>query len=129
MSSVDYDAPTRIPPERNRGGEWITLGGEQYRIPPIAFRAVQELEEEVRGLAAMGQRPTPAQMGTVAKIVQSAMARNYPSITVEQVDEMLDLGNYQDVLSAVLSVTGFKKAGAESGEPMASPAGTPPTSP
>ena len=118
----------RIEPERNRGGEWVALGDEQYRIPPLAFRAVQELQDEVAALAQMGVRPTPEQMTTVTRIVHSAMSRNYPSITMAQIDDMLDLGNYQDVLSAVLSIGGFKKAGDGSGESPAS-IGTPPTSP
>lgn len=119
---------TRVKPERNRGGEWVTLGDEQYRIPPLAFRAVIDLQDRVAALAQMGGRPTPDQMDTVADIVHAAMVRNYPALTKEQVGDMLDLGNYQAVLSAVLSIGGFKKAGAESGEPQAS-AGTPPTAP
>lgn len=125
----DDDVPVRVQPELKRGGRWVTIGDEQYRIPPLAFTAVQELQDEVAGLAQIGLRPTPAQMGTVAKIVQSAMARNYPSMTVEQVNLMLDLGNYQDVLGAVLAVAGFEKAeGGGSGEARAS-TGTPPTAP
>jgi len=129
VSNVDdKTGPVRVPPERSRGGEWVTLGDEAYRIPPLAFRAVQELQDEVAGLAEMGSRPTPEQMGTVVKIVHSAMARNYPSLTMENVDDMLDLGNYQNVLGQVLQIAGFKKGSAEPGEAMAS-AGTPPMSP
>ena len=122
------NATKRVEPERNRGGQWVAIGDEQYRIPPLAFRAVQELQDEVAALAQMGVRPTPDQMSTVTRIVHSAMSRNYPSITMAQIDDMLDLGNYQDVLSAVLSIGGFKKAEDEPGEPQAS-TGTPPTSP
>lgn len=118
----------RVEPERNRGGQWVSIGDEQYRIPPLAFRAVQELQDEVSALAQMGARPTPDQMSTVTRIVHSAMSRNYPSITMELIDDMLDLGNYQDVLSAVLSIGGFKTAGDGSGELPAS-IGAPPTSP
>ena len=123
------DAPKRIQPEKTRGGEWVTLGDEQYRIPPLSFRAVQELQDDVASLSQMGARPTPEQMGVVIRIVHSAMSRNYPSITPEQIDEMLDMGNYQDVLGAVLAIAGFKQKGrAETGEAMAS-AGTASTSP
>lgn len=123
------DEPLKdVPPERSRGGRWVPIGDERYRIPPLAFRAVQELQEEVVSLGSMGSRPTPAQMNTVAKIVHAAMARNYPSLKIEDVDEMLDLGNYQEVLSAVLSIGGFTKESAGPGESTAS-AGTPLTSP
>jgi hypothetical protein len=120
------DKPTQVPPEKHRGGVWVTLGDESYRIPPLAFRSVQELADDVAGLATMGTRPTPAQMQTVSKIVHSAIARNYPSMTIEQIDDMLDIGNYQEVLSAVLVIGGFKKGAAGTGEPAAS-TGTPAT--
>ena len=127
---IDDDAPQKVQPQGKRGGQWITLGTEQYRIPPLAFIAVQELQDDVMGLAQMGARPTPEQMGVVARIVQSAMARNYPDITTDQVNEMLDLGNYQHVLGAVLAVAGFtKEAGTDgSGEASAS-TGAPSTAP
>lgn len=126
---IDDDTPQKVQPQGKRGGQWITIGTEQYRIPPLAFLAVQELQDEVAGLAQMGARPTPDQMGTVAKIVQSAMARNYPEITTEEVNGMLDLGNYQAVLGAVLAVAGFtKEAGEGSGEAGAS-TGAPSTAP
>lgn len=126
---IDDDAPQKVQPQGKRGGQWITIGTEQYRIPPLAFSAVQELQDEVIGLASMGDRPTPDQMGTVAKIVQSAMARNYPAITTEEVNGMLDLGNYQAVLGAVLAVAGFTKEAADvSGEAKAS-TGAPSTAP
>ncbi len=125
------DEVVRVEPEGKRGGEWVTMGLESYRVPPLGFRAVQELASEVESLAKMGRRPTAAQMRTVATIVHSAMARNYPRLGVEEVLDMLDMGNYQQVLGAVLQIAGFEKAGAGSGEAVtASPStGTPSTAP
>ena len=119
----------RVEPEGKRGGEWIVMGLEAYRVPPLGFRSVQELAAEVESLAKMGRRPTAAQMKTVATIIHAAMARNYPALTVESVLDMLDMGNYQRVMAAVLQIAGFEKAGAESGEAVAaSPStGTPST--
>lgn len=125
------DEVKRVEPQKNRGGEWVRLGDELYRIPPLAFRSVVELQDDVAGLREMGARPSPEQMNVVARIVHSAMARNYPALTIEEVLDMLDLGNYQEVLSAVLRVAGFKKdsgAADGSGETVAS-AGTASTAP
>lgn len=126
----DDKPPTRVPPERSRGGVWVTLGDEQYRIPPLAFRSVQDLADEVAGLANMGTRPTPEQMATVSKIVHAALLRNYPSMPITQVDDMLDIGNYQAVLSAVLQIGGFKReGGGEGAGEMPASTGTQPTAP
>lgn len=122
----EEDAAVRVPVEKNRGGEWVRFGDELYRVPPLGFLAVQELQDDVLGLREMGARPTPAQMGTVTRIVHAAMLRNYPSMPLETIADMLDLGNYQEVLGAVLSIGGFKKGGAGQGEAPA-PTGAPPT--
>ena len=121
------DAVVRVPVEKNRGGTWVRLGDEEYRIPALGFGAIQELQDDVAGLAKMGARPTPKQMAAVGLIVHAAMRRNYPSMTLETVGDMLDLGNYQQVLAAVLAIAGFEKAGAGPGEAAASSSGTTPT--
>ncbi len=110
------DEVVRVEPEGRRGGEWVTFGLEAYRVPPLGFRAVQELAGDIESLAKMGRRPTAAQMKVVATIVQSALARNYPKITVDEVLDMLDMGNWQPCLGAVLQIAGFEKGRAETGE-------------
>lgn len=112
---ADDTLPTRIPPQNKRGGAWITLGDEAYRIPPMAFGDVVELQDDVATLQSMAGRPTAAHMAVVGKIVHTAMIRNYPALTVEEVCAMLDLGNYQEVLDAVLATSGYRK-GPASGE-------------
>lgn len=112
--------PVRVQPERTRGGEWVTLGDEQYRIPPLAFRSIQDLGDDIEGLKDIIGRPTPEQMGVVGRIVLAAIQRNYPSMTMERLDDMLDIGNYQAVLGAVLSIGGFRRAEGPPGEAPAS---------
>lgn len=36
--STDGDTVKRVQPTGKRGGEWVTLGEEAYRIPPLGFR-------------------------------------------------------------------------------------------
>src|SRR4051812_17617735 len=103
------DSKTRIEPKRSRGGEWVAFGDEEYRVPPLAFRALQELADEVAGLQSMGSKPTTEQMTTIEKIVHSALSRNYPEMTLAEVSDMLDVGNYEHVLGAALSIAGFTR--------------------
>lgn len=98
---------TKVPPTGKRGGVWVPIGEEEYRIPPLGFRSIQDLADDVAGLAEMGAKPTAAQMQVVARIVHAAMARNYPALSVDDVHDMLDLGNYQRILDAVLAGAGF----------------------
>lgn len=124
---MEAQEPKQVPPEKNRGGRWVTFGDEQYRVPPLAFRSVVDLQDEVEGLRGMGVKPTPQQMATMTKIVHAALSRNYPSLKPADVEDMMDIGNYQELLNAVLNVSGFVESAP--GEKVAAQAvGTPPTS-
>lgn len=98
-------------PAKKRGGRWIVIGEEQLQVPPLAFGQIVTLQDDVESLKALqsGGRPTNEQMSVVNKLVHSALSRNYPDITEDEVAEMIDLGNYSEVLSAVLSIAGFTK--------------------
>lgn len=120
MSDNLDPAPVQVPVVKNRGGQWVRFGDEMYRIPPLSFRSLQELAEEVEGLKDM-VRPTAAQMLTIERIVHAALVRNYPDMKLADVSDMMDVGNYEEVLSAALSIAGFTKARAAApGEAMAS---------
>jgi hypothetical protein len=120
----------RIEPQRNRGGEWVAFGDEEYRVPPLGFGALRDLAPEIEGLKTIvGSVPSAEQMVTVEKIIHRAMQRNYPDLALEAISDMLDVGNYERVLSAALSVSGLSRPrGASPGEVTAS-TGTTPTSP
>jgi hypothetical protein len=109
----------RVPTEKNRGGAWVRIGDEEYRVAPLGFRALQELGDKIMSLKDMQQIPTREQMGVVIEIVHSAMQRNYPSMTAEQVIDMLDVGNFSPVLNSVMGASGFVR-GDNSGNPSAS---------
>lgn len=106
----DQDKVVRIPPTENRGGAWVQMGMEEYRIPPLGFGAIKELPDKLSALKGMGAVPTGEQMDVVAEIVQMAMKRNYPDITVGEVFDKLDLGNFSIVFNAVLSMNGYRSA-------------------
>lgn len=110
------EAINRIPPANDRGGVWVQIGMEEYRIPPLGFGAIRELEESLPLLNGMSGFPTEQQMDVVAKIIHLAMKRNYPDMTQQQVFDCLDLGNYRAIFDAVMALSGYKAAGP--GEPI-----------
>jgi hypothetical protein len=110
MTDTAEDTITRIAPTKNKGGEWVQLGLEEYRIPPLGFAAIKDMQANLEVLQGMTGAPTGDQMKVVAEVVHAAMRRNYPDITPEQVLDMLDLGNFQRVFGAVLGMSGYRKA-------------------
>lgn len=123
------DEAKRIEPLTHRGGSWVRFGEEEYRVPPLAFRSLQELAPQVETLKTMGAMPQAEHMDAIEKIVHAAIVRNYPSLTVADVSSMLDIGNFQDVLAACLSIAGFRRAEARSPGEMAASTGAASTAP
>ncbi len=92
-------------------GVIIAMGGQDWTIPPLTLGQLRRLMPKVRELTDVGANMGEEQIGTLVEIVTAAMLRNYPDITLEQVEELLDLGNARDVMTAVLTGSGLKPAG------------------
>lgn len=80
------------------------LGGEMRTIPPLSLGAVQRLLPKLQQFQKSGEM-NDENMALVADVVGSALRRNYPELTNEQVMEMLDMDNFQEILDAVLSTS------------------------
>lgn len=96
-------------PEKDNGGEWVQLGEEFFKIPPLNFRALRELESTLRGINKIEAVPTQEQVDGMMKVAYAALKRNYPSVTEEQFVDMLDLGNVRVLLKAIMGLPGVKE--------------------
>ncbi len=52
-----------------------------------------------------------AEIGTLVELVTAALSRNYPDLTADNVENLLDLGNAANVLSIILTGSGLKPTG------------------
>ena len=111
-------------PGRDRGGVWVPLGDQQYKVAPLNFKALRALEDDLKALGAIqqGTMPSSDQVAKLAKIGHAALQRNYPDMPVEDVEDLLDLGNFGHLFSAVVGASELIEEPAEPGE-----AGTPPS--
>ena len=89
-------------------GVVVAMGGSDWVVPPLTLGQLRRLMPKVRQLSEIGAAMDEQQIGTLVEIVATALQRNYPEITVETVESLLDLGNAGDVLGAVLSGSGLK---------------------
>lgn len=115
-------------PQVDKGGVWIQLGDKGYKAPPLNFKAIKKYVARFGELGALGAGapgvPTPDQMGLAAELLHAALIRNYPELTLDEVEENLDMGNFNAALAAVMGASGLKKEAAP-GE--ATKAGGPPS--
>jgi hypothetical protein len=93
-------------------GHELTLGGQVYVVPPLNLAGVKQMQGRLSSLFESGM----PDMDTVAQALFLAMRRNYPEMTREAIDELVDYGNMLDILDAVMNTSGLV---AKAGEMMA----------
>ena len=90
-------------------GVKVNLGGREFVAPPLNFRALRRIQPKLAGLASMGAVPTAEQLEVVIEIVHLALLRNYPDLAIDELDDLLDLGNIADILAAIMAASGLER--------------------
>jgi hypothetical protein len=97
----------------------VAMGGREWTVPPLTLGQLRRLMPKVRQLTEIGAQMGESQIGVLVEIVAAALQRNYPDITPETVEDLLDLGNAGAVLNAVLTGSGLKSRDRSPGEAAA----------
>lgn len=92
----------------------VDLGGDEFIVPPLALGALEQLQERIS--AFRGDIGDKDQVATVIDAAHSALKRNYPELTREEVADSIDVGNMAEVFEAVMDVSGLKRKALEAGE-------------
>jgi hypothetical protein len=100
-------------------GIMIEMGGQQWTVPPLTLGQLRQLMPKVQQLTEIGSQMGEKQIGILVEIVAAALQRNYPDISVEIVENLLDLGNAGAVLNAVLTGSGLRPRERSPGEALA----------
>lgn len=101
-------------------GVTLNLGGTDYVVPPLNFKALRRLLPVIERFGKAGASFTPEQMDGVVEVVHAALTRNYPDFPREQLEDVIDLGNAATVLTAVLGASGFIVGNAAPGSGLTS---------
>ncbi|MBS0370203.1 MAG: hypothetical protein JSS57_13480 [Proteobacteria bacterium] len=98
----------------------VELGGGTYIVPPITLGALEQLQEDLSNYTAgLGK----TSLKTVVDATHAALRRNYPGMTRDQVADLLDVGNMQEIMDAVMDVSGLRRKALEGQAVGESPAG------
>ena len=100
-------------------GTAVIMGGREWTVPPLTLGQLRRLMPKVRQLSEIGAEMGEAQIGVLVEIVAAALQRNYPDVTPEMVEGLLDLGNAGTVLNAVLTGSGLTLRARPPGEAAA----------
>ena len=100
-------------------GVMVAMGGRDWTVPPLTLGQLRRLMPKVRQLTEIGAQMDETQIEVLVEIVAAALQRNYPDMTAETVENLLDLGNAGAVLHAVLTGSGLRPREQTPGEAAA----------
>lgn len=99
---------TTAAPAPRFAGQEMTLGGTTFVVPPIALGALKTLLPKIQSLQLSDQGvPGIAQVEDALEICLAALKRNYPDLTLEQLGDLVDLGNFNALVRAVMGQSGL----------------------
>lgn len=96
-------------------GVAVQLGRREFIVPPLNLRAVRKVIPLLPVLE--GKSGEGSFLDAAVELLALAIQRNYPDITKDEIEELVDLGNLPRLVEAVMAVSGFGPKG--KGEPPA----------
>lgn len=85
----------------------VEIGGVIRIVPPLSLGAIQQLQGPLSKFT--GDINDMSSIGVVIDAAFSALKRNYPDLTREEVADDIGLENMNEVLEAVMDVSGLKR--------------------
>lgn len=88
----------------------LPLGGTTYIVPPLNLGTLERLQERLANFTGGVDQES---VSTVLDAAHSALLRNYPDLTRDQVAEVVDVANMAEVMEAVMDVSGLRRKALE----------------
>lgn len=89
-------------------GAIIKMGDKEWTVPALSFKQVRVLLPKINSLSKLSAVMKPEQMAVVAEVVHAAVSRNYPDVSLADVEDVLDLRNAPKALMAVMGQSGLE---------------------
>lgn len=92
-------------------GAVVNLGGHEFVLAPFGLRLTREYEAKFNELAKRTDPPaSPEEHYDLAvEAIVCSLQRNYPEVTRERIEDLLDNANVPEALSALLAQSGLKR--------------------
>ena len=84
-------------------GKLMALGGVEYVLAPLNAAAVKLYRDQIKNVF-VGGIPD---IELIAKLAHASLARNYPDMSLANVEEIIDYENMFDVWESVLNLSGL----------------------
>lgn len=117
--TAGFTPAAALPEEQLIDGISLRMGRRSYVVAPLNFRSLRRLLPTIAKLRA-NSTPGPTEFDAMIDVVRTALSRNYPTITRQEVEEGMDMRNFRQVLAATLGSSGLVPVDPE----QPAPAGT-----
>lgn len=95
-------------------GVSLKIGRTVLTIPALDFKSLRRLRPQMAVLTAMDDKAsdiTDEQYEAMIEVVHTAIRRNYPNMSRDELEAGMDLGNAKSLLQAVMTGSGMTKSG------------------
>lgn len=91
-------------------GDKVTIGDREFIVPPLNFRQLEDHAEALARFAHMVDSKDPwAELRGAIPVIHAAISRNYPDIKLDELKDIVDLGNYRKIIEAIMGVSGISE--------------------
>lgn len=85
------------------------LGGRDWVVPPLSVKQAKTLWPKILDMdAGITKDNLPDKHDKMIEVIHAAMSRNYPSLTVEEVEDLVDLKSIRRLVPIVMGQEGIK---------------------
>jgi hypothetical protein len=94
-------------------GDPFTMCGQTVIVPPLKVKHLVKYAKDMQKLAGFNNAtPADEAFTTALPIIHAALCRNYPTLTTDDVMELLDVSILSDVTLSIMGRSGYKKLAA-----------------
>src|SRR5262245_47242388 len=86
----------------------IDFGADELIVPPLNIEGVEAHEQDIQRIQDLST-PLKERMNLICGVIVSALQRNYPDKKIDYVKKWVDMGNVEDIFSAIMAQSGFKE--------------------
>lgn len=96
-------------------GVKMRVGGRELIIPALTIKQVRALRGQFDAMQGIKENvmPSDEQIGAVTEVIHSAVVRNYPDMTIDTLEELMDLTTMQAVVKAIMGQSGLEVVSGE----------------
>lgn len=99
-----------MPEEKVRfAGIPVYMDGREWIVPPLSVGQFKLYGKNLMIPGTVDAENFTERLDDVLPVIHLALARNYPDLKKEELENMLDLGTFKEVIEAIANASGAKR--------------------